>query len=97
MRVQPGSQRAHRHPRGQLGQRRVPATRTREAMAAPLAHPLPAAARGRGVEGLLLSSRSIYIENSGNASRVFRASSPRYYDEQQMVRCNTTITVLLMG
>jgi hypothetical protein len=39
--------------------------------------PLPAAARGRGVEGLLLSSRSIYIENSGNASRVFRASSPR--------------------
>jgi hypothetical protein len=38
MRVQSGSQRAHRHPRGQLGQRRARTTRTRQAMAAPLAH-----------------------------------------------------------
>jgi hypothetical protein len=39
--------------------------------------PLPAAARGRGAEGLQVSSRSIYIENSGNGSRVFRAPIPR--------------------
>lgn len=39
--------------------------------------PLPAAARARGTEGLLLSSRSLYIENSGDASKVFRAPSPR--------------------
>jgi hypothetical protein len=39
--------------------------------------PLPPAARGRGSEALLLTSRSLYIQNSSDGSRLFRARSPR--------------------
>jgi hypothetical protein len=39
--------------------------------------PLPPDARGRGTEALLLSSRSLYIQNSSDGSRMFRARSPR--------------------
>jgi len=38
VRVQPGPERAHRHPGGQIGQCRTPAPRARQAMAAPLTH-----------------------------------------------------------
>jgi hypothetical protein len=39
--------------------------------------PLPVAARARGIESLLLTSRTLYIANNGDTAHVFRAPSPR--------------------